>query len=138
MQEILSSNPPVVTGIYDPNKSWARHHHSLKLGSKLKYLNDRALFFSKLMMIFQTIFLQYLTFRDLIMPWSIGCVFDVVFEDGKNNLTDFKFSKWGWEKCGYLLYTSAVLLQTFDLIITPTLETRPHTSSSFVNFASTM
>ena len=39
MQEIRSSNPPVVTGIYDPNKSWARHHRSLKLGSKLKYLN---------------------------------------------------------------------------------------------------
>ena len=38
MQEISSSNPPVVTGICDPNKSRARHHHSLKLGSKLKYL----------------------------------------------------------------------------------------------------
>ena len=39
MQEILSSNPPVVTGICDPNKSRARHHRSLELGSKLKYLN---------------------------------------------------------------------------------------------------
>ena len=38
MQEICSSNPPVVTGICDPNKSQAQHHHSLKLGSKLKYL----------------------------------------------------------------------------------------------------
>ena len=38
MQEIRSSNPPVVTGICDSNKSWARHHRSLKLGSKLKYL----------------------------------------------------------------------------------------------------
>ena len=26
MQEILSSNPPVVTGICDPNISRARHH----------------------------------------------------------------------------------------------------------------
>ena len=26
MQEIRSSNPPVVTGICDPNKSRARHH----------------------------------------------------------------------------------------------------------------
>ena len=39
MQEIRSANPPVVTGICDPNNSRARHHHSLKLGSKLKYLN---------------------------------------------------------------------------------------------------
>ena len=38
MQEICNSNPPVVTGIFDPNKSRARHHHSWKLGSKLKYL----------------------------------------------------------------------------------------------------
>ena len=27
-------------GICDPNKSWVRHHCSLKLGSKLKYLNS--------------------------------------------------------------------------------------------------
>ena len=38
MQEIFSSNPSAVTGICDPNKSRARHHRSLKLGSKLKYL----------------------------------------------------------------------------------------------------
>ena len=30
MQEIRSSNPPVVTGIFDPNKSRARHHRNLK------------------------------------------------------------------------------------------------------------
>ena len=28
MQEIRSSNPPVVTGICDPNKSRARHHRT--------------------------------------------------------------------------------------------------------------
>ena len=39
MLEIRSSNPPVVTGICDPNKSRARHHCSFKLGSKLKCLN---------------------------------------------------------------------------------------------------
>ena len=39
MQEIRSSNPPVVTGIFDPYKSPARHHRSFKLGWKLKYLN---------------------------------------------------------------------------------------------------
>ena len=38
MQEICSSYPPVVTGICDPNKSRARHHRSLKLGSKLNHL----------------------------------------------------------------------------------------------------
>ena len=39
MQENGSSNPPVVTGICDLNKSRARHRSSLKLGSRLKYLN---------------------------------------------------------------------------------------------------
>ena len=34
-----SLNPPVVIGICDRNKSWARYHRSLKLGLKLKYLN---------------------------------------------------------------------------------------------------
>ena len=42
MLKICSSNPPVVTGICDPHKSRARHHCSLKLGSKLKYLNRKA------------------------------------------------------------------------------------------------
>ena len=37
MQDICSSDPPVVTGICDPNKSQTRHHHGLKLGLKLKY-----------------------------------------------------------------------------------------------------
>ena len=46
MREIHSSNPPVVTGICDPNKSQARHHRSLKLGSKLKYLNINTLNFA--------------------------------------------------------------------------------------------
>ena len=44
-QDVYSSNPPVVTGICDPSKSWARHHHSLKLGSKLKYLNIKLFYF---------------------------------------------------------------------------------------------
>ena len=38
MFNFKSSHPAVVKGICDPNKSGARHHHSLKLGSKLKYL----------------------------------------------------------------------------------------------------
>ena len=38
MQKIPSSNPRVVTGICDPNKSQAGDHHSLNLGSRLKYL----------------------------------------------------------------------------------------------------
>ena len=49
MQEIRSSNSPVVAGICDPNKSRARHHHSLKLGSKLKYLNYCYVFISVLL-----------------------------------------------------------------------------------------
>ena len=39
MQEFCSSKPPEFTGTSDSKKSWARHHRSLKLGSKLKYLN---------------------------------------------------------------------------------------------------
>ena len=39
MQEIRSSNPPVVARIWDSNKCRARHRHSLKLGSKLTYFN---------------------------------------------------------------------------------------------------
>ena len=50
MQGIRSSNPPVVTGICDLNKSRACHHRSLKFGSKLKYLN--------LSNIFEGVFLQ--------------------------------------------------------------------------------
>ena len=40
MQDIRSSGPPVVTGLYDLNKSRARHHRSLKLGSKWRYLRS--------------------------------------------------------------------------------------------------
>ena len=29
MQEIQSSNPPMVTGICDTNKSWVQHHHNI-------------------------------------------------------------------------------------------------------------
>ena len=43
MQEIRSSNPPVITGICDPNKSRAQDHRSLKLGSKLKYLKNKVI-----------------------------------------------------------------------------------------------
>ena len=39
MHEIRNSNPPMAAGICDSNKSRAGHHRSLKLGSKLKYLN---------------------------------------------------------------------------------------------------
>ena len=35
MQEICSPNPLVVTGLCDSNKSRARHHRTLKFGSKL-------------------------------------------------------------------------------------------------------
>ena len=43
MQEICSSNPPVVKPFCDLNKYWAQHHHTLKLDSKLKYLIDNVL-----------------------------------------------------------------------------------------------
>ena len=42
-QKICTSDPPVVTETYYyPNKSRARHHWSLKIGSKVKYLNYKA------------------------------------------------------------------------------------------------
>ena len=40
MHEIHSSNPPVVTGIFDPNKSQARHHCRFVL--KTKYETDKS------------------------------------------------------------------------------------------------
>ena len=52
MQEIRSSNPPVVTGICDPNKSRARHHRSLKLGSKLKHPSIKNNVFHKARLLF--------------------------------------------------------------------------------------
>ena len=46
MQEIHSSNPPVLTEIFDPNKYGARYQHSLKLESKLKYLKKIQTFYT--------------------------------------------------------------------------------------------
>ena len=40
------SNPPEVTRICDPSKFPSRHHHSFKIGSKLKYLNSDQLLLS--------------------------------------------------------------------------------------------
>ena len=42
--DLFGSQIPVVTRICDPNKSGARHHRSLKLGSKLKYLKDKMIY----------------------------------------------------------------------------------------------
>ena len=46
MQEIGSSNPPVVSGICDPSKAWAQHHRSKKhiacnYGYKLECVDDK-------------------------------------------------------------------------------------------------
>ena len=41
MQEIYSSNPPVVTGIHNPNKSQARHHRSSKLSVLLRGITSK-------------------------------------------------------------------------------------------------
>ena len=41
-RDLLGSQIPMTTGGFElvwSNKSWAWHHHCLKLGSKLKYLN---------------------------------------------------------------------------------------------------
>ena len=43
MQEVRSSNPPVVTGFCDPNKSRTRHHRNVKTNS----VNPLHLIFSK-------------------------------------------------------------------------------------------
>ena len=57
MQEICSSKPPVITGICDPNKSQARHHRSLKIGSKLTYITIYFIFC--LCVLFQHLFLMH-------------------------------------------------------------------------------
>ena len=41
MQEICSSNPPVVNGICDSNKSRAQHHHMFIVPVKIRYMNKR-------------------------------------------------------------------------------------------------
>ena len=46
-KQVRSSNPPVVTGIRNPNKSRAQHRRSLKLGSKLNYLNIKDIVLAK-------------------------------------------------------------------------------------------
>ena len=43
MQEICSSNPPVVTGIFYPNKFWAQHCHSYKLNYIICFLKNHLL-----------------------------------------------------------------------------------------------
>ena len=70
--------------------------------------SGRALFFFKLLMTFWTIFLRHFAFNDLMRPWSIDCVVDVVFCSNKNNLIDFKFLIWGY--AGQLSITSATFL----------------------------
>ena len=47
MQEIRSSNSPVVTGICDANKSRARHYHSFHPGPILESNGMRAIFQKK-------------------------------------------------------------------------------------------
>ena len=47
MQEIRSSNPPVFTGICDPNNSRARHHRKKNLFGQKKAKNFLELNLSK-------------------------------------------------------------------------------------------
>ena len=66
MQEVYSSNPLVVTRTYDPNKSWARHHRSLKLGMKLKHFNNGMIMSSILKLINNTDFKSALATASII------------------------------------------------------------------------
>ena len=69
MQEIHSSNPREVTGICDPNKFRAQHHRSLKLGSKLKYIN----YIIVLTVLFFIIFIYKV---DLFIVDTLQCTID--------------------------------------------------------------
>ena len=74
MQEIHSSNPTVVTGICDPNKSQARHHNSLKLDLKLKYRNQKHSKIKKhlpqeTLLLNPNVF--YVGYLDLIISWLV-------------------------------------------------------------------
>ena len=77
MQEILSSNSPVVTEICDPNKSRARHHRSLKLASKLKYLK-RNVFYRVTCSVFTEIDTSALKY--LARYSSINSIFDWIIQ----------------------------------------------------------
>ena len=65
MQEICSSNPPVVTGIWDPNKLRARHHHSMLyilLSFILKWGKDCKKGLSIFIIVFTWIFFFFVSF----------------------------------------------------------------------------
>ena len=100
MQEIRSSNPPVVAGICDPNKYWARHHCSLKLASKLKYLNYEIFFLFHLQRSFCSRDIQIFVFLSSPLFLSVShCfrgwskinlkVYDIINYLNKNLITHF-------------------------------------------------
>ena len=76
MQEVPISNPPVVTKICDLNKSWTPQHRSLKLGSKVKYLN---IYFCSLnlVQVFWLYQLKYCTYLLFVCNNQIGCLHQV-------------------------------------------------------------
>ena len=97
-----------------PRNLWLNHVLQVKLVLAGEILSSRkqfvikiefvgrALFFSKLLMIFRIAFLQYLAFRDLVAPWSIGCVVDVVF-GGKKVIWLLSSFQCEWMWGNYLL-----------------------------------
>ena len=71
-------------------------------------LFGRVFFFSTLWIIFRTTFLQYFAFIELIPPWSIGWVLEVVLSGRKYKLIAFRLSIWGW--AGKLSITKGTFL----------------------------
>ena len=97
--------------------------------------SGRRLFFSKLLMIFWAIFLRYFAFSDLITPWFIGCVVDVVFVGKKNNLR--LILNFRYDMCdNYLLRVPHffLMIKIFGLIFAAIIQTVPYPSSFFFFF----
>ena len=96
MQEILSSIPHVVTGICDPNIIRTRHHCSLKLSSKLKYISILSLLFTQQCGFRKGFSVQYCIIR--LLDKRKQClgnpclVFGVLLNDLPKNLTVFQIN----------------------------------------------
>ena len=108
MQEICSSNPPVVTRICGPNKSRARHHRSFKLGWKLKYLIIRSMIKPPLWECTKNENYKPVSWLVSINAYqwkSVYCLLECshlknflkhIFEMGVNRIFDFR---WVWKFC---------------------------------------
>ena len=88
-----------------PSQAWSWH--------PIKMWFEEIRVFSIVRMMRLTERCRYFAFTDLITPWSIGCVWDVVFGGNRSNSTAFKPSTLGW--AGQLSIIIAIFLPSFSI-----------------------